>query len=53
MTRRGVGASAWTDAYLAAFCHATSLVMVTFDRGFAKWPELSLVLLTATEPPPI
>jgi toxin-antitoxin system PIN domain toxin len=45
MTRRGVGPSAWTDAYLAAFamCHGHSLV--TFDTDFHRWPMLDTILL--------
>jgi toxin-antitoxin system PIN domain toxin len=35
----------WPDAYLAAFCYSAGLQMVTFDRGFQRFPELRLHLL--------
>jgi predicted nucleic acid-binding protein len=45
MTETGVGPSAWTDAYLAAFAEAHSYSRVTFDTGFERWPALKLTLL--------
>jgi len=46
MTRAaGVGPSAWTDAYLAAFAHGHGYEFVTFDRGFRRWDELALQVL--------
>jgi toxin-antitoxin system PIN domain toxin len=46
-TRAGVGASAWTDAYLAAFAPGHSCAMVTFDRALSRWPEVDLTLLSS------
>ena len=40
-----VGPSSWTDAYLAAFAQGHGYEMVTFDRGFRRWGELTLHLL--------
>jgi toxin-antitoxin system PIN domain toxin len=36
----------WNDAYLAAFAHAASLEIVTFDKGFAQYKNVSSVILT-------
>lgn len=44
-TIHGVGPSAWTDAYLAAFAQGHGYEMVTFDRGFRKWEGLQLQVL--------
>ena len=41
MSQRSVGASSWTDAYLAAFARQCDYELVTFDRGFHRWPGLS------------
>ena len=30
----------WSDAYLAAFASASLIELVTFDRGFGKFPHL-------------
>ena len=49
MTQAGVGASSWTDAYLAAFAEVNSYSLVTFDCGFARWPALNLTLLPSTQ----
>lgn len=35
----------WTDAYLAAYAHASKLTMVTFDQGFRHFPSLACRLL--------
>lgn len=35
----------WTDGYLAAFCRAGRLGLVTFDQGFERFPELDLTRL--------
>jgi toxin-antitoxin system PIN domain toxin len=35
----------WTDAYLAAFAVAGGFRLVTFDRDFARFPGLDLLLL--------
>jgi predicted nucleic acid-binding protein len=50
MMQRGAGPSSWTDAYLAAFARAHSLLLVTFDRGFARWARLDLNLLIPEKP---
>ncbi len=49
MTQAGVGPSSWTDAYLAAFAEANSYSLVTFDRGFERWPALNLTLLPSVQ----
>ena len=36
----------WTDAYLAAFASAGTMSLVTFDRGFQRFPDLELQLLS-------
>jgi toxin-antitoxin system PIN domain toxin len=45
MLQLGVGASSWTDAYLAAFARTHACMLVTFDNGFARWAGLDLKLL--------
>ena len=35
----------WTDAYLAAFAKSGGLRLVTFDRGFARFSGLDLLVL--------
>lgn len=40
----------WTDAYLAAFAQAGGLTVVTFDRGFRRFPDLSCELLAPVGP---
>ena len=35
----------WTDAYLAAFAVTASHRLVTFDKGFGRFPELELLCL--------
>ncbi len=35
----------WNDAFLAAFANTAALELVTFDRGFQRYPGLSLRLL--------
>jgi toxin-antitoxin system PIN domain toxin len=37
--------TSWTDAYLAAFARERDYTLVTFDRGFRRWADLSLELL--------
>ena len=37
--------TSWTDAYLAAFAKERDYTLVTFDRGFRRWADLSLALL--------
>jgi len=34
----------WGDAYLAAYAAVNSATLVTFDRGFSKYPVKSLIL---------
>ena len=36
----------WTDAYLAAFASAGAMSLATFDRGFQRFPDLELQLLS-------
>jgi toxin-antitoxin system PIN domain toxin len=36
----------WNDAYLAAFALACGYEVVTFDKGFAKFPGLSYTILS-------
>lgn len=38
----------WTDAYLATFAKETRLQLVTFDRGFSKFPRFRFLLLSAS-----
>lgn len=35
----------WTDAYLAAFAQEAKLRMVTFDNGFGRYADLTLLTL--------
>ncbi len=35
----------WSDAYLAAFAKQAGLKLVSFDRGFAKFPGLDFIRL--------
>jgi toxin-antitoxin system PIN domain toxin len=37
----------WNDAYLAAFAKTSDLELVTFDKGFAQFPDLKHHLLSA------
>ena len=37
----------WQDAYFAAFAVAADLPLVTFDRGFRKFPRLRSQVLTS------
>lgn len=34
----------WGDAYLAAYAAVNSATLVTFDKGFAKYPVKTLIL---------
>jgi len=36
----------WTDAYLAGFAIAARVSFVTFDRGFSRYGELPLTILS-------
>jgi len=36
----------WNDAYLAAFAVTGGFELVTFDKGFARYPSLSHTLLS-------
>lgn len=36
----------WNDAYLAGFAIAGGYELVTFDKGFARYPRLSYTLLS-------
>ena len=46
---QGLGFSnkVWSDAYLAAFARESNLQLVTFDKGFVKFDDLNLQLLTS------
>jgi len=46
MKHRSAGPGSWTDAYLAAFARQRDFEMVTFDRGFNRWGELALTVLS-------
>jgi toxin-antitoxin system PIN domain toxin len=35
----------WTDAYLAAFAIAGKMRLVTFDKGFRRYPGLQLLIV--------
>lgn len=39
---------AWNDAYLAAFAQAAGLEVVTFDKGFSQYSDVSTTILTGT-----
>jgi uncharacterized protein len=39
------GPNSWTDAYLSAFALTAGHTLVTFDRGFRRYPGLKLALL--------
>ncbi len=43
--RDGSSPKFWTDAYLAAFAQAEGLTLATFDRGFARFPDLEVAVL--------
>jgi toxin-antitoxin system PIN domain toxin len=36
----------WTDGYLAAFAHAAGFTLVTFDRGFSKYRDIAVKILS-------
>jgi len=40
-----INSSFWTDAYLAAFATCAGLRLVTFDRGFAGFMGLNVLIL--------
>ena len=44
------GANFWTDTYLAAFAGATGHTLVTLDRGFGKYKNISLRILGGKHP---
>jgi predicted nucleic acid-binding protein len=44
-------ANFWTDAYLAAFARSAGLRLVTFDRGFARFSGLEVLLLASPTAP--
>lgn len=43
----GFSAKIWNDAFLAAFAKMSGMKVVTFDRGFRRYPGLKLQLLKA------
>jgi uncharacterized protein len=42
---RSFSPQVWNDAYLAAFALAGGLELVTFDRGFAQYQNVSSIIL--------
>ncbi len=36
----------WNDAYLAAFAEAAGLTLITFDRGFTQFADLTATILS-------
>lgn len=40
-------ANVWTDTYLAAFAEVSGHTLVSFDRDFRRYRQLSVLLLTA------
>lgn len=42
----------WMDAYLAAFAHGHGLTLVTLDKDFTLFKELSVKYLLAPASPP-
>jgi len=44
--RQTFSTNVWTDAYLAAFAHEAGLEIVTFDRDFARFPNLRHTILS-------
>jgi toxin-antitoxin system PIN domain toxin len=36
----------WNDAFLAAFAQTDGFELVTFDRGFAQYPDLRFIILS-------
>jgi len=45
-TPEKVGPNFWTDSWLAAFARRTGFTLVTFDRGFSKYRDIPLRILT-------
>jgi uncharacterized protein len=43
---RTTGNNFWTDAYLAAFAEISGFTLVTFDRGFTKYTNTPLRILS-------
>jgi hypothetical protein len=37
--------SVWNDAFLAAFAQASDCEMITFDKGFSRYPGLEYTIL--------
>lgn len=40
-----ISPNSWTDAYLAAFAKCGDCRLVTFDRGFARFVQLDVLVL--------
>lgn len=36
----------WTDAYLAAFAQTVDFKVISFDKGFARYPKLKSTILS-------
>lgn len=49
MKEPGTGPSSWTDAYLAAFAWRHEYEIVTFDKDFRRWTDLSFTLLVSKD----
>ena len=44
--RQSFSPKVWNDAFLAAFARAAGLELVTFDKGFAQYKNLSCIILS-------
>lgn len=44
--RNSMSTKIWNDAYLAAFAKSSGATMVTFDKGFRQYPELSCLIIS-------
>lgn len=44
--RQSFSPKVWNDAYLAAFARAAGLELITFDKGFAQYKNLSCTILS-------
>jgi toxin-antitoxin system PIN domain toxin len=45
-TKRTAGHNFWTDDYLAAFAEAAGVTLVTFDKGFTRYRNTPLKILS-------
>ena len=44
--RQSFSPNIWSDAYLAAFAHTAGLELITFDKGFTQYKNLSCTILS-------